>query len=208
MLADSLTKKGYPARGVLERFWELHSCWRIVHDEMYTSQKKRRQQGVYDDLEHLEATENVATGICELDAESMHELFQRKSDERDEESVVNTPVVGGGGGLNTKARTKTSNQAKRVRWTEPDPEMADRGQTAEMADRGQTAESFEPKGERASDSGALEFSSLLPASAGTPTATPRPAKTASTAALGRALNNLHAKVARLRRSGGSASPLV
>ena len=45
MLADSLTKKGYPARGVVESFLSKGCRWKIVHDENFVSNKKRKAAG-------------------------------------------------------------------------------------------------------------------------------------------------------------------
>eukprot|EP00969_Alexandrium_andersonii_P086447 3810829-Alexandrium_andersonii.AAC.1 len=45
MLADSLTKKGYPARGTMELFLKVHR-WRLKHDEKYESQRKRTRKGL------------------------------------------------------------------------------------------------------------------------------------------------------------------
>jgi hypothetical protein len=45
MLADSLTQKGYPARGVVESFLAKGCRWKIVHDENFASNKRRKAAG-------------------------------------------------------------------------------------------------------------------------------------------------------------------
>ena len=46
MLADSMTKTGYPARATLELFLQRGQVWRAVHDEKYESQKRRTKKGL------------------------------------------------------------------------------------------------------------------------------------------------------------------
>ena len=46
MLADSLTKIGYPARATIELFMKRRQLWRAVHDEKYESQKRRTKKGL------------------------------------------------------------------------------------------------------------------------------------------------------------------
>eukprot|EP00969_Alexandrium_andersonii_P115233 5096166-Alexandrium_andersonii.AAC.1 len=45
MLGDSLTKPGYPARHVMERFLTVKR-WKCTYDETFESAKRRRARGV------------------------------------------------------------------------------------------------------------------------------------------------------------------
>ncbi len=45
MLADSLTKVGYPARATVELFLKRRQLWKAVHDEKFESQKRRTKKG-------------------------------------------------------------------------------------------------------------------------------------------------------------------
>ena len=46
MLADCLTKAGYPARGTFDLFMTNKQRWKIVHDEKFESQRRRTKKGL------------------------------------------------------------------------------------------------------------------------------------------------------------------
>ena len=65
MLGDSLTKRGYPARGKMENFLRTKR-WRITYDPHMQSERKRAQQGIAPLANPVVEEEEVGRDMVEL----------------------------------------------------------------------------------------------------------------------------------------------